>query len=50
MRLSLAVKAREGAPEGWATALVTALGSVLGKLVPRGHLDKSKDNWSPAAI
>jgi hypothetical protein len=28
---------REGDPKGWSTVLVTALGSVLRKPIPRGH-------------
>jgi hypothetical protein len=34
---SMLLSTREGDPKGWHTVLVTVLGSVLGKPVPRSH-------------
>jgi hypothetical protein len=40
------VLVKEKDPQGWSTVLVTALGNVLGKPVPRGHLVRDEQERS----
>jgi hypothetical protein len=45
-------KHREGDPKGWSTVLVTALGRVLGKPVPCGHMigEGDPEGWSTVLV